>query len=191
MLMLQSPSFVINSHDVPWPRYRMWETFDAPPGMNTEGAVKEIVRANRLALEYEQSPLRNVVINCHGADDGGALYIGGEDEQYWPSRINDDRVHPFSWLKTHRNIGTIWLVACKAAYGHFGKKLCQAIATLSGCQVVAADEDQEVGIWGGFRIIQAGGRGQIDEFEGTVYSFTPGAPMREIDPHEDIYTILE
>jgi hypothetical protein len=190
MLMLQSPSLVINSHDVPWPRYRMWETVDARPGMNTEGAVMEIIRVNRLALEYERSPLRNVVINCHGADDGGALYIGGEDEEYWPSRINDDRVQPFSLLKT-RNIGTIWLVACKAAYRYPGKKLCQAIATLSGCLVVAADEDQDVGFWGGFRIIQGGGRGQIDEFEGNVYSFAPNGQMRQIDPHADIYTILE
>jgi hypothetical protein len=190
MLMLQSPSLAINSHDVPWPPYRMWETVNAPPGMNTEGCVREIIRVNRLALEHERKPLQNVVINCHGADDGGALYIGGEDEQYWPSRINDDRVHPFAWLKS-RNIGTIWLVACKAAYGHFGKKLCQAIATLSGCQVVAADEDQDVGIWGTFRIVQGGGRGQIDEFEGKVYLFPPAGVMREIDPHEAIYTILE
>ena len=191
MLMLKSPSLVINSHDVPWPRYRMWETVNASPRMNAEGCVREIIRVNRLALEYERTPLQNVVINCHGADAGGALYIGGEDEQYWPYRINDDSVHAFALLRG-RNIGTIWLVACQAAAGYFGKKLCQSIASLSGSQVVAADEDQEVGIWGGLRIIQGGGRGQIDEFEGKIFSFVPiGGPPREIDPHEDIYTILD
>lgn len=188
MLMLKSPSLVINSCDVPPPRYRMWETVNASRGMNAGAAVNEIVRVNRLALEYEQTHLLNVVINCHGADGGGALYIGGEDDP--GSRINISSVNAFSVLKG-RNIGTIWLVACQAAQGNGGKQLCQALAVASGSEVVAADEDQDTGVWGAFRIIQGGGRGQIDEFEGTVYSFRPNGTMGEIDPHEDIYTILD
>jgi hypothetical protein len=51
MLMLKSPSLAINSHDVPGPNYRMWETVDAPPGMNATDVVHEIIRVNRLALD--------------------------------------------------------------------------------------------------------------------------------------------
>jgi hypothetical protein len=189
MIMLQSPSLVINSCDAPWPRYRMWETVNGDEGMMPDAVVREIIRVNRLALEHERSPLANVVINCHGADNGGgALYTGGVD--YPSARINVSRVNEFSLLKK-RNIGTIWLVACQAAADNLGKQLCQALAVACGSQVVAGDEDQDTGIWGGFRIVQGGGRGQIDEFEGTVYSFLPNGTMREIDPHEDIFTIME
>ncbi len=188
MLMLKSPSLAINSHDAPWPRFRMWETVDAARGMNAPEAVNQIIRVNRLALEYEQTQLLNVVINCHGADYGGALYIGGEDSP--GDRINISAVNAFALLKK-RNIGTIWLVACQAAYGNMGKQLCQSLAVTSGCQVVASDEDQDTGVWGGARILQAGGRGQIDEFEGDVYAFRADGSSGKIDPHEDIYTILE
>jgi hypothetical protein len=188
MIMLQSPSLAINSCDAPWPRYRMWETVNGDEGMTPDAVVREIIRVNRLALEYEQSPLANVVINCHGAEGGGALYTGGVDEL--AARINISRVNEFALLKK-RNIGTIWLVACQAAQGNLGMQLCQALSVASGSQVVAADEDQDTGVWGGARILQGGGRGQIDEFEGTVYSFLPNGTSRVIDPHEDIYTIME
>jgi hypothetical protein len=188
MIMLQSPSLAINSCDAPWPRYRMWETVNGDEGMTPDAVVREIIRVNRLALEYEQSPLANVVINCHGAEGGGALYTGGVDDL--AARINISRVNEFALLKK-RNIGTIWLVACQAAQGNLGMQLCQALSVASGSQVVAGDEDQDTGVWGAFRIIQGGGRGQIDEFEGTVYSFLPNGTSRKIDPHEDIFTIKE
>ncbi len=191
MLMLKSPSLAINSHDVPGPNYRMWETVDAPPAMNAADVVHEIIRVNRLALEYERTQLLNVVINCHGADGGGALYVGGcSSDSEKAARINIGNVNVFSLLD-RRNIGTIWLVACQAAAGNLGKQLCQQLAMVSKCQVIASDDDQSVGVWGTIRILQGGGRGQIDEFEGSVFSFTPVGGMREIDPHEAIYTILE
>ncbi len=191
MLMLKSPSFVINSHDVPGPNYRMWESMEAPPGMNAGAAALEIVRVNRLALEYKRTQLLNVVINCHGAEGGGALYIGGADSATERNAKTDiSTVNAFSVLK-RRNIGTIWLVACQAAKGNSGKQLCQMLATVSGSAVVASDENQMVGAWGSIRIIQGGGRGQIDEFEGKVHAFWPNGTMGEINPHEDIFTILE
>ncbi len=188
MIRMKRPSLVINSHDVPWPRYRMWETIDAAPGTNAQAVVEMIVRANRQALMQEESPLANVVINCHGGDGGGVLWVGGENDL--ASRINQERLAPFALLKK-RNIGTIWLVACQAAADPFGKSFCQQLSSLSNCQVVAADEDQYVGLWGGSRIARPGGGNQIDEFEGNVFSFTPAAGMATIDPHESIFTILE
>jgi hypothetical protein len=166
----------------------MWETVNAPRGMTTAQAVTHIIRANLRALQSENSPLENVVINCHGADGGGALYIGGED--HIASRLNLEQVGPFSWLKSF-NIGTIWLVACQAAAGGLGKRLCQAIAKAANCQVVAADEDQETGWWGTWRLMTSARHGQIDEFEGTVYRFTVVGHWGIINPHDAIFTILE
>ena len=187
MLLLQSPSMVINAHDAPWPRYRMWATVNAKPGTTPEDVVNQIIGVNRLALAMAGRRLANVVINCHGADGGGALYVGGEDHP--EVRLNMDRVGVFSRLKPH-NIGTLWLVACQAAAGYLGKQLCQATATLGGLQVVAADEDQDTGVWGGWRVA-TGRSGLIDEFEGTVWRFTVVGKASPIDPHEAIYTILE
>lgn len=184
MIMMKSPSLAINSCDVPGPKYRMWETVNARQGMTPAGLVNEIVRVNRLALEHEQTQLLNVVINCHGSD--GHLYIGGAKSP----TLNISNVGVFSLLKT-RNIGTIWIVACQVAGGAAGKQFCQTLSIASGAQVVASGVSQNVGVWGSFRIIQGGGRGQIDEYEGTVYSFTPAAGMGKINPHNDIFTILE
>ncbi len=191
MIMMQDPSLVINAHDVPWPKYKMWKTIDAPAGMSAAAAAQHIVDTNRIALQYSKSSLRNVIINCHGAEDGGGIYIGGEEHDMRKGAgIRLSTIGAFSVLKS-LNIGTLWLVACQAAVAPFGKHLCQELATVSGCQVVASDEDQAVGLWGGWRILTSFRPGIIDEFEGTVYSFTVKRPMKVIDPHEDIFTIKE
>jgi hypothetical protein len=184
MIMMQSPSLAINSCDVPGPNYRMWETVNAQKGMTPMMLLNEIVRVNRLALEYKQTQLLNVIVNCHGGS--GRLYIGGGNSS--PLDINS--VGVLSPLKG-RNIGTIWLVACKAAEGVTGKHFCQTLASVTGSQVVASDKSQEVEWWGAVRIVQGGGRGQIDEYEGKVFSFTPIGQIGEIDPHNDIFTILD
>ena len=183
MIMMQQPSLAINSDDVPGPKYIMWRTRDAPRGSTANWVVNEIIVDNAAALSFKNSQLLNVIINCHGSP--GSLSVGGIGDD--GGSINMDNVGEFARLKG-RNIGTIWLVACNAARGDKGKGLCQMLATVSGCQVVAADDYQDVGVWGTYRLL-AGLHGQIDEFEGTVYSFTLIGGARVIDPTEDIYTI--
>jgi len=187
MLLLKRPNLVVNSHDVPGPKYTMWATVNAVRGMTASDLVNEIVRANRAALEQEETHLLNVVINCHGLE-GGGLAIGGKGTGVV---VDSSNVGSFSVLKK-RNVGTIWLVACGAAEGADGKRFCQLLATSSGCEVVAADVDQYVEAWGAWRLaVVPGSRNQIDEFEGTVFSFRANGTSGEIDPHEDIDTILD
>jgi hypothetical protein len=185
MLMMKHPSFVINSCDVPGFQYRMnWWTINPQAGFTARELVNEITSADNMAKKSLNSPLLNVIINCHGSNAGG-LAIGGKEFTH----LDMKNVSLFILL-AGRNIGTIWLVACEAAQGSQGKAFCQALAAISGCQVVAADEEQEVGVWGTYRL-NMGAFNQIDEFEGNVYSFTPKGPMTVIDPHSDIYTILD
>lgn len=184
MIKMESPSFAFNSVDVPSPHYRMWESMTGHEGMSAAMLVDKILRVNMLAWEFKRKPLQNIIINSHGLDGGGRISIGGEGRL----GIDLERASEFLRLKP-KNLGTIWLVACQAAAGPAGKQLCQAIATNSGCQVVASDEDQDTGIWGTWRLITS--LNNIDEFEGTVYSFTPVGGMKIIDPHDDIFTILE
>jgi len=185
VIMMQQPALAINSDDVPGPKYIMWQTKSAPRGVEAGWTVSQILASNREALYYHRSQLLNVVINCHGSD--GSLAIGGRGAG--GGHINSSNVGAFVSLKG-LNIGTMWLVACEAAKGPAGKAFCQTLSTLSGCQVVAADEEQDVGFWGGYRLL-AGLHGQIDEFEGTVYRFTVVGGMQAIDPHKDIYTIKD
>jgi hypothetical protein len=184
MIMMKSPSLVLNSHDVPWPKYRMWETVNLEKGATDETVVNHIIRVNRLALEHEQTQLLNVVINCHGAP--GQLSVGGDGFK----SLDKNNLGRFGLL-AKRNIGTLWLVACNAAAEPEGKHFCQMLAHVSKCLVVAADKSQSVGVWGGLRILQGGGGGQIDEYEGNVFSFAPMGMMGVIDPHEDVPTTLE
>src|SRR5712692_7771768 len=118
MIMMKSPSLVINSNDVPTPIHKMWITIHAPRSVGAEWTVAKILSANELALRQERSPLQNVVINCRGYP--GSLAIGGVGVD--GGRIDANNAGLFSALKG-LNIGTIWLVAGRAAAGTSGKTL--------------------------------------------------------------------
>ena len=185
MIKMNAPSLALNSDDVPGPKYIMWQSFDVPRGSEAQWTVQQIINSDVMARAYQNSPLQNVVINCHG--DDGSLAIGGRGTG--GGHINISNVAAFA-APHGRNIGTIWLVACDIAQTRYGRDFCQAMSVYSGSQVVGADVEQDVGVWGGYRLL-AGLHGQIDEFEGVVYSFTPVGGTRVIDPHADIYTIKE
>jgi hypothetical protein len=53
----------------------MWKTVSAAEGMTASEVVLTIVSANTAALVARKSPLRNIIINCHGKP--GKLSIGG------------------------------------------------------------------------------------------------------------------
>src|SRR6266567_640731 len=116
MIKMESPSFAFNSVDVPSPKYRMWESMTGNKGMTAAMLVDKILEVNRLAWENEQSPLKNIIINSHGLDGGGRIFIGGDGE----IGIAMYSVGAFLRLKGKR-LGTIWLVACQAAAGARGK----------------------------------------------------------------------
>ncbi len=185
MIIMQEPSFAFNSVDVPGPDYRMWHTEDGDQGTSVADLASEIEEATRRAWEQKQTNLRNIVINSHGSQ--GSISIGGLGQPV----LDISGISQFSFLKNSQHLtGTIWIVACLAAAGSSGKHFCSTLAQVSGYQVVAADECQEVTRWDNYRL-KTRFQHQIDDFEGTVYGFYAGGGWREIDPHEDIYTIRE
>jgi hypothetical protein len=178
MIEMKSPSFAFNSIDVPGPNYRMWEWMRGYKGITTTTLVGKILEIDAAARRRKGDRLLNIIINAHG--DGGYVSIGGRGN----IGLNKDTGSEFMRLKG-KNLGTIWLVACQAAKGDYGKAFCQIIARNSGCQVIASDENQEVDPWDTWRLITSARYDHIDEYEGTVYSFTPNGGMRMIDPHND------
>jgi hypothetical protein len=75
MIKMQSPSFCFNSGDVGTPLYDMWQTLDAPVGIEPSQVAASIWSANQAALGVFGKSLQNVVINCHGNKVG--LLTGG------------------------------------------------------------------------------------------------------------------
>jgi len=125
--------------------------------------------------------LHHVVFNFHGPGEdakpgehdkvqlGEATPESGFGTNHYtpPSYFYLDlsNVSLFSALKG-KNIGTIWFHSCALAMHMKGKYLCQRMAEVSGCSVVAAEEDQSE--WLGFVNLIFMPRGSIDDYEGPV-----------------------
>ena len=99
-------------------------------------------------------------------------------------------------------MGTIWLVACKAAKDDAGKNFCRALAMNTGCTVVAADKNQvveasyQVPYYGLPLLFGLGGaiaqnkiyKSTIDEYEGNVFRWDATGNQYDCNPHKDIGT---
>ena len=117
------------------------------------------------------------------------------DDNPWAFSTKIEHLGVFGVLKP-LNVGTIWIVSCDVAEGPKGQHFCQTLARVAGTQVIASDESQEItGLeFAGLVLVMwmQGIDGYIDDFEGTVYSFTPTAVMRKgIDPERDVWTTKE
>jgi hypothetical protein len=180
MIMMQQPCVVFNSHDVGrlyGNLYRMMHTVHLRQGataMEVAGRIK--------SLQSYPGYLRNIIFNCHGHH--GKVSIGGVGN----IGIQIPTVGAFSVLNS-LNLGTIWLASCDAAEGADGKLMCQLLAQHAGTQVIASDADQAPSPWEVVRL-ETTAFNQIDDFRGTIYSFTPAGGMRIIrNPSDSVWTI--
>jgi hypothetical protein len=171
MITISQPALALHSCDVKGFLYQMRTTWYLPSGATAQNVVNWIGFAVDHAPELE---LRNVVINSHGG--AGKIFIGGRPNP--PITIKD--VGLFSQLRA-KDIGTLWIVGCEVAMGSSGLQFCTQLATVLGCDVVAADDDQFVE-----------GRydrgntpfGTIDDFEGTAYRFSPSGSKALFSIHD-------
>jgi hypothetical protein len=182
MITMKEPSFCFNSCDVGDPHYEMWRTMVGPIGMTPSQLAGKIAEVNRTALGSWGSPLVNVIINAHGYF--GGIHIAGLEKLSKQIPMDKYALGVFGVLKP-LGITTIWLISCAAARGETGKDFCATLAKVAGAEVIAADECQIVTTWQGIRLFISS-RSNIDDFEGTVYSFTPeGHVVKGIDPEEN------
>ena len=190
MIRMEQPSFCFNSCDVGEPHYKMWRTIVGPDAMTPSQLVGEILAANNVAIQVFRKSLQNIILNSHGFH--GGLHIGGMekfDGIKRKSMLKDD-LAAFSILKPF-NIGTIWIVSCEIANEEDGQIFCQTLANIAGTQVIASDSSQVVTTWQGVQLFLAF-RYNIDDYEGTVYSFTPAGGMKKgIDPEKYVWTVQE
>jgi hypothetical protein len=179
MIRMEQPSFVFNAHDIDPPRYEMWRTIKGNSGTTPAKLVGAIFAANTDALRAEGTPLRNIIINTHGY--AGGLHIGGMEKR---DAMEKADLAVFGVLRG-LNVGPIWLTSCGAARDTTGAALCQTLAKIAGTRVIASDTDQIVSPGQAVALVMAW-RWNIDDFEGTVYDFTPnGVARKGIDPEND------
>ena len=177
-ILLQQPALSINAHDVGWPSYDMWRTIDAPEGTTPGTAAGWIFATNMEATKTWKTQLRNVVLNAHGYP--GKVSIGGMKRDH----IYTTDLAVFGILRP-MNIGTIWLCGCRAAQGAHGINFCSALSAVVGTEVIASDVSQEITLSQGIRSFFLGAR-EIDDFEGTVYSFKSTGKITIINPQRDV-----
>jgi hypothetical protein len=183
MIRMQQPSLCLHSHDVPPPHYRMWRTLDLRENIQPTEVVALIVKANSDALAQKKPALRNIILNAHGY--AGKVSIGGMGVK----GIGKEDAAVFAPLQP-LNVGTIWLLSCRAAEGSDGQSLCSTLARIAGTTVMASTATQAADAWEGFRI-KSGPSGNIDDMDGDVYGFTAiGGIHRNIDPNEFVNIVL-
>lgn len=167
----------------------MWRTVEGEEGMTAARLAGEIAAAHKAALQTFRTGLENIVINCHGFR--GGLHFGGlssPDIRHGNTQLRGD-LAVLGILKP-LNIGTIWIVSCDVAGGELGQRFCQTLASTAGTQVIASDTGQIVTNSQGLALAAMWFHDYIDDFEGTVYSFTPVGVMRKgIDPEKDVSTV--
>lgn len=183
MIRLEQPSLCLNSHDVPGPNYKMWQTKVVPEGTSPVGVVGMIIGADAVAKSAGRHGLRNIVINCHGFPGGISPSGSGK------AGFNRNNVSLFNVLKP-LNVGPIWLVACRAALGTAGLAFCSNLARAASTLVVASEDYQAVTAVQTVRYYTSVSD-QIDDYEGAVHLFfADGGVEREIDPERRLHTVM-
>lgn len=178
MIPIPQPALALNSGDFPTASHYT---------MAQDVVVRRIIRPEHIvdmvnAAATRASGLRAVIVNAHGmaGPDGVALGTG----------LHLGNVH--LWGAVHGLIDRIWLCACQVADTLDGQRFCQALAAVTGAEVVASSDPQSVGgpdrefafdwNWRLARIPPM----QIDDFEGRVMLWSPDGTVRDYNPNPPV-----
>ncbi len=172
MFNLGHPSMALNSHDVPPPDYKMYNSYKVP----ADHTPSHILGWTAKVAGGVNRGLRCLVVNCHGGP--GKLYIG--------TGITSADTTSFKVL--NGLVNTIFLVACEvggvsgqnekmcSSTGFNGQRFCSEIAKNSGAVVFCSSSLQSTG---GYSLIGLTD-GCIDEFEGAIYQYNSNGTSKTV-----------
>ncbi len=149
----QFPHMVLNSHDVPPPDYKMWNSWKVAANISAAHMFSQI---SSIADNAPGKRLGCVIFNSHGTP--GKIWIG--------KGISMTDMAHFDKIKG--KVMEIWIIACNVALiGSVSGGFCQAIADRTGAVVTASTREQSVEE-------SALGYGEVDFYEGQTFIFRPG-----------------
>lgn len=162
MILATFPHMVLNSHDVPGTRYKMWNTGTVPESKSAYQIINWIAT---VAKSAPNGCLQTLILNSHGKP--GRILMG--------HGLSLHNVEEFRELKGL--VQRIWIVACRVAYikkagtTSDGNYFCYRLAQETGAYVKAGTTYQRG--HHDFRFIDELPYGYIDDWEGTVYTWNP------------------
>lgn len=176
MFEIPQPSMALNSHNVPPPDYRMWNTRKVDKDVQPSDLLNNIAS---VAESATGGYLRCLVFNSHGSP--GHLGMG--------TGIGLGDTNLFSALQG--KVRTIVIVACEVAYigdnrtcsatlnaWQNGDRFCREIAQSSQAYVFASTDLQNPGAY----YILGLPLNCVDEYEGDVYRWAPkDGSCRQVD----------
>ena len=165
MFEIPQPSMVLNSHDVPPPDYKMWNSYKVAEDTSPE----HMIGWTATVAKGARGGLRCLIINSHAVP--GEIQIG--------TGITLDDAPVFRSLKGLVN--TIFIVACEVAQTGSGGRLdgnlmCGAIAKAAGATVFCSTALQSTYIFAAFGIAD----GLIDEYEGTILKYSSNGSNKAV-----------
>jgi hypothetical protein len=168
MFEIPQPSMALNSHNVPPPDYKMWNTRRVDCNVRASDLISSIATVADTANDHR---LRCVVFNSHGGP--GSIHIG--------SGIGRGETPLFTALdgKVH----TILIVACDVAEiatpnsWNDGNLFCGEIARYSKAYVFASTALQSTYAYYFIGLPV----NTVDEFEGSIYRWDPNGSNRQVD----------
>ncbi|HYE72168.1 MAG TPA: hypothetical protein VEF04_02515 [Blastocatellia bacterium] len=156
------PHMVLNSHNVPEPEYKMWNTWKVAASESPDHMMDWIATVAKAA---PGGKLATLVFNTHGC--GAFLGVG--------TGISTVDIPKFGKLKGL--VDRIWLVACTVAritsVGD-GNLFLSGIAKESGALVTGSTASQKT-----YRLFYIP-YGKIDEWEGTVLTYGPKGDVVDV-----------
>ena len=175
MIYVNQPSLALNSHDVPPPNIRMWNTGIVPATKTPQEIMNWI---NMVASSAPNRRLEAVVLNCHGFSHDGQLGYGLSIG----TGINYMNANCFEQIRGKTPL--IYITACGASristtsrpggYGD-GHYLISSIARYARAVVVAGTESQIPAL-----SIPVN---HIDSFEGLVTIYNPDGHLTNTIRH--------
>ncbi|MGB8473841.1 MAG: hypothetical protein WCE61_07140 [Candidatus Acidiferrum sp.] len=175
MLHIPQPSMALNSHNVPPPDYRMWNTRKVAAHTDISGLMLNV---RSVAGAAQGGMLRCLVINSHGSPGGLDLGKG----------IGRGETPLFTVLKG--KVHTIIIVACEVARigsatcstvspscrWNDGNLFCGEIARNTGAYVFASTALQSPYLY----YIIGLPVNYVDDYEGTIYRYNPNGSCKPV-----------
>jgi len=185
---LEGPSLLLNSYDFTDAFGGCGMLMDKTWNCPKYTTVKHVANWIGIAAKEAGGRLANVVLNFHGepgrvlvgeATPGKMMHTGTYIKETFHVIDNDNAgvLFPLRQFK----IGTLWFHSCDLAGRTIGKTFCRQVAMTAGCNVVAAEQEQQE--WWNFVNAVFMPKGSIDDYEGPVYIWDKHGNQQPFDPN--------